>query len=254
MIDLIKAEWIKFSSLRGSWIRLGLALVLAMASVTLGLIFFNRSGGGIPASTEIPDRINLITSGVGFAGLILVIVGVLVFTGEVKSRTIIPTMSAVPDRGSVVASKVILVSLVAAGFAILAVGLSLAVGLVGLDQQGFTIALDDADFVRVMIGSGAYLVIAALFGLGLGVLTNSTTFGVALGLLWPTAIEGAVQGFAPEWIDRFLPFQAGAAMFATPQRGDLPPWEGGAIFLFWSAVILGVGTVILNRRNLGSSG
>ena len=254
MIDLINAEWIKFASLRGSWIRLGVALALAMATLTVGLIFFDRSIGDSAPATEITDRINLLTSGVAPASLLLVIVGVLVFTGEIKSRTIIPTASASPDRGSLVMSKTALVGLVAAGFAIIVGGLTLAVGLVGLDQQGFTLDLDDTHFVRVIVGAGAFLIIAALFGLGLGVLTNSTTFGVAVGLIWPTAIEGAIQGFAPDWIERFLPFEAGGALYATPERGDLPPWEGGAIFLIWAAALLIAGTAIFNRRNLGSSG
>jgi ABC-2 type transport system permease protein len=252
VIDLINAEWIKFVSLRGSWIRLGVALALAMATLTVGLIFFNRSVGDGSAATEVTDRIDLITSGVGPASLLLVILGVIVFTAEIKSRTIIPTMSAAPDRGSIVMSKSVLVILVAAGFAIVVGGLSLAVGLVGLDQQGFTLDLDDTHFVRVIVGAGAYLVIAALFGLGIGVLTNSTTFGVALGLIWPTAIEGAILGFAPDWIDKFLPFQAGNALYATPE-GDIPPWEGGAIFLIWAVALLLVGTALFNRRNLGSS-
>jgi ABC-2 type transport system permease protein len=252
MIDLINAEWIKFVSLRGSWIRLGVALALAMATLTVGLIFFNRSIGDSPAATEVTDRINLVTSGVMPASLLLVILGVIIFTAEIKSRTIIPTMSAAPDRGSVVISKSVLVILVAAGFAIVVGGLSLAVGLIGLDQQGFTLDLDDTHFVRVILGAGAFLIIAALFGLGIGVLTNSTTFGVALGLIWPTAIEGAIMGFAPDWIDKFLPFQAGSALFATPE-GDIPPWEGGAIFLVWAVVLVLMGTALFNRRNLGSS-
>lgn len=253
MIDLVNAEWIKFTSLRGSWIRLGVALALAMATLTVGLIFFNRAIGDAQPETGITERINLITSGVAPAALILVILGVLVFTAEIKSRTIIPTMSAAPDRGSVVMSKSVLVILVAAGFALIVGAFSLAVGLFGLDQQGFSLDLDDTHFVRVIVGSGAFLIIAALFGLGLGVISNSTTLGVAVGLIWPTAIEGAIKGFAPDWIDKFLPFEAGGALYATPE-GDLPPWEGGAIFLIWAAGLLIVGTMLFSRRNLGSSG
>ena len=253
MIDLINAEWIKFASLRGSWIRLGIALALGLASLTVGLIFFNKGIGDAAAATEITDRIALMVSGVGPAGLILVIVGVIIFTEEIKSRTIIPTMSVAPDRSALAAAKSIIAVLVGAGFAIVAGGLTLAVGLVGLDQQGFSLNFDHDDFVRVIVGAGAFLTISTLFGLGLGIISNSTTFGVTFAILWPLAIETALKGFAPDWIDRFLPFDAGSAMYAVPE-GDLPPWEGGAIFLTWAVVLVLIGVVLFRRRDLGSSG
>ena len=253
MIDLINAEWIKFASLRGSWIRLGVALGLGMAMLTSGLIFFNRGIGDTEPATEITNRIALIVSGVAPAGLILIIVGVIIFTQEIKSRTIIPTMSVAPDRSAVAAAKAIIAVLVGAGFAIIAGGLTLAIGLVALDQQGFPLNFDDDDFARVILGAGAYLIISTLFGLGLGLITNSTTFGVTFAIIWPLAIETALQGFAPEWIDRFLPFRAGSELFAVPE-GDLPPWEGGGIFLAWAVGLVLIGVVLFRRRDLGSSG
>ena len=253
MIDLVNAEWIKFASLRGSWIRLGIALALGMASLTIGLIFFNRSIGDQPASTEIIDRIGLMVSGVAPASLILVIVGVIIFTEEIKSRSIIPTMSAAPDRASMVMAKSILAILVGGGFALVAGAVTLTVGLVSLDQQGFPLNFDHDDFARVIIGAGAFLILATLFGLGIGLISNSTTFGVAFALIWPLAVETALKGFAPEWIEKFLPFEAGGAMFAVPE-GDLPPWEGGAIFLAWAAALVLIGAALFKRRDLGSSG
>jgi ABC-type transport system involved in multi-copper enzyme maturation permease subunit len=253
VIDLINAEWIKFASLRGSWIRLGIALALGLATLTVGLIFFNKAIGDEAPATEITDRIALMVSGAGAAGLILVIVGVIIFTEEIKSRTIIPTMSAAPDRSAVAAAKAILAVLVGAGFALVAGGLTLAVGLVGLDQQGFPLNFDHSDFARAVIGAGGFLIISTLFGLGLGLISNSTTFGVTFAIIWPLAIETAVKGFAPDWIDRFLPFEAGGAMFAVPE-GDLPTWEGGAIFLTWAVALVLIGVALFQRRDLGASG
>ena len=253
MIDLINAEWIKFASLRGSWIRLGVALALGMATLTFGLFFFNKAIGDEAPATEITDRIAVMVSGVSVASLILVIVGVIIFTEEIKSRTIIPTMSTAPDRSAVAAAKVILAVLVGAGFAIVAWGLTLAVGLFSLDQQGFPLNFDHNDFARVIIGAGAFLIISTVFGLGLGMISNSTTFGVTFAIIWPLAIETALKGFAPEWINRFIPFEAGSAMFLAPE-GDLPPWEGGAIFLAWAVGLVLIGVALFRRRDLGSSG
>jgi ABC-2 type transport system permease protein len=253
VIDLVNAEWIKFASLRGSWIRLGSALALGMAALTVGLIFFDKSVGDGTAATEVTDRISLIVSGVAPASLILIIVGVIIFTEEIKSRTIIPTMSVAPNRSAVVMAKAILTGLVGAGFAVVAGGITLAVGLVGLDQKGFPLNFDHNGFARVVLGAGAFLIIATLFGLGIGLLTNSTTLGVTLAIIWPLALETTVKGFAPDWMEKILPFEAGSALYAvTP--GDTPPWEGGAIFLGWAGLLVLGGAALFNRRNLGSSG
>jgi hypothetical protein len=42
-------------------------------------------------------------------------------------------------------------------------------------------------------------------------------------------------------------------MYAAPE-GDLPPWEGGAIFLAWAAALVLIGVALFRRRDLGASG
>jgi ABC-type transport system involved in multi-copper enzyme maturation permease subunit len=219
----------------------------------MGLIFFDKSLGDGAAATDVPDRINLMVTGVAPASLIIIIVGVIIFTEEIKSRTIIPTMSAASDRSSVVMAKTILTALVGAGFAVVAGGLTLLVGLVGLDQKGFSLNFDHNDFARVILGAGAFLIIATLFGLGIGLITNSTTFGITIAIIWPLALETTVKGFAPDWMAKILPFEAGSQLYAVT-TGETPPWEGGAIFLGWSGLLILGGAALFNRRNLGSSG
>ncbi len=143
--------------------------------------------------------------------------------------------------------------LVGAGFAIVAGALTLAIGLVGLEQQGFSLNFDHDDFARAILGAGAYLIIAALFGLGLGLITNSSTFGISLAIIWPVALETTVKGFAPDWMEKLLPFEAGSALFAVP-AGETPPWEGGGIFLAWAGLLVLIGAALFNKRDLGSSG
>ena len=42
-------------------------------------------------------------------------------------------------------------------------------------------------------------------------------------------------------------------MFAVPE-GDLPTWEGGAIFLTWAVALVLIGVALFQRRDLGASG
>jgi ABC-2 type transport system permease protein len=98
MSDLVHSEWIKFRSLRGSWIRLAVAVALDLAVVVFALWFFNRSIGNTAPDTGHEARVNTLTGGISIAAILMIIVGVAVYTGEIKSRSIIPSITAVPNR------------------------------------------------------------------------------------------------------------------------------------------------------------
>lgn len=253
MMNLLHAEWIKFASLRASWTKVVITIVLYMAIVVVGLVFFEQAIGDAEPDTSIPTRIGTVSGGVTLAALVLAVLGVTVFTNEIKSRSIIPTVAAVPDRREFVGAKTLLTGIVALVVGAVTVLIGAATTMIVLDQKGFPLSFDDTDYVRVLFGSVAYLTIAALFGLGVGIVANSATGGIAVALLWPTAIESTLQAFLPDWVARFLPFEAGGALIAVPARGDLPAWEGGGVFLAWSVGIIIAGYALFRRRDLGAS-
>jgi ABC-2 type transport system permease protein len=122
-----------------------------------------------------------------------------------------------------------------------------------LELEDFPLSLDDTDVMRVIVGGVVFLTLAALFGLGVGLIANSQTLGITIGILWPTALETSLQAFLPDWVERLLPFEAGAAMLAVPANPDLPPWEGAGVFLLWAAGLVIVGGILFKKRDLGSS-
>ena len=126
--------------------------------------------------------------------------------------------------------------------------------LVVLDTRGFTLnPIDDSDVARVVVGGVADLAIATLFGLGIGLILNSATSAIAVGLLWPLGLESALKAFLPEWVDRFLPFEAGTSLIVAGPDHVLPAWEGGGVFLAWSALLVIGGWALFNRRDLSDS-
>ena len=131
--------------------------------------------------------------------------------------------------------------------------LNSALTTVTLDLEGFPLSLDDTDVARVIVGSVVFLTLSALFGLGVGLIANSQTLGISVGALRPTAIESSASAFLPDWVGRFMPFEAGSAMLKVPANEDLPPWEGGGVFILWSAALIVLGGVLFARRDLGSS-
>jgi hypothetical protein len=63
---------------------------------------------------------------------------------------------------------------------------------------------------QVRVAARAFLIIATIFGFGIALITNSTTFGITFAIIWPLALEGTVKGFAPDWIVKILPIDVGA--------------------------------------------
>jgi ABC-2 type transport system permease protein len=253
MINLLRAEWIKFASLRSSWTRLGMAFVINGLFVGFALWAFDRTTGDSVPDTSIAARVDVLSAGITLASLVFIVVGIAIFTNEIDSKSIIPTAVASPDRTNLASAKALLTLLVGLVAAAVMMAITALVVFAVLDQRGFPLALDDDDVARTIFGAIAYFAIAALFGLGVGVLTNSSTTARAIGLLWPIAAEPAFKGFLPDWIDRVLPFEAGSALVQTGGDHALPAAEGGGVFLAWSALLVIAGWAIFNRRDLSNS-
>jgi hypothetical protein len=188
------------------------------------------------------------------AAIVFVVMGVHIHTSEIRSRSIIPTTSAAPDRRDLVGAKAAFTGAVGLAAGAVLMLLTTIACLIVLDAKGFPLnPFDDEDVARAIIGSVAYLAIAALFGLGIGLLLNSATSAIAVGILWPLGLESALQALLPEWIGRLLPFEAGQALIVAGSEHQLPAWEGGAVFLAWSACLVIAGWALFDRRDLGDS-
>jgi ABC-2 type transport system permease protein len=249
--NLVTAEWIKFSSLRSSWTRLGIAVFLNGVFVAFSLWAFGRSTGDTIPDTSIASRVGTLSAGVTMAALVFVVMGVNVHTAEIRSRSIIPTTSAVPDRRDLVGAKAVLTGAVGLVAGVALMLLNTIACLVVLDSKSYTLnPLEDDDAARAIVGSIIYLAIAALFGLGIGVILNSATSAIAIAILWPLGLESALQAFLPDWMHRMLPFEAGKALIVAGSEHQLPAWEGGGVFLAWSALLVIVGWALFDRRDL----
>ena len=103
---VVRSEWLKFRSVRSSWLTLAITMVLV---VGLGALFCAARAAHWPPRdpgeqfTFDPTRISL--AGVFLAQLAMGVLGVLVVTGEYSSGTIRATFTAVPRRLPVYIAK-----------------------------------------------------------------------------------------------------------------------------------------------------
>lgn len=75
---------------------------------------------------------------------------------------------------------------------------------------------------------------------------------IAIGVLIPWALfaEKALGSFMPK-VASYLPFTAGAQLYAVTTEGEpLDPGAGAALFLTWAALVIVIGALLFQRRDV----
>jgi ABC-2 type transport system permease protein len=255
---VVRSEWIKFRSLRSTIWTLAITLLLMVGIVTLFSAVLASQGTGQGA----PGSIDVFSIAAGIASLAVVVLGVLVITGEYSTGMIRSTLAAVPRRlpalwakGVVLAASILLVSTVA-------VVISLGVMQLFLGGKGLAPDLGNAETVRIVVGVPLYLTGIALLAFAIGALLRHSAGALAtvLGLLLVIENLFMIPWRPLQLISPFLPGTAGGKLLMTQAQLDgmtqgaavgtvLSPWQGYAVMLGWVAVLLAVAALLLRRRN-----
>jgi ABC-2 type transport system permease protein len=245
---IIHAEWIKFRTLRSSWLTLGAAAALM---VVIGLVIgYNASTSG-PLDTDLkeasaPVRGFLITQ------LVVGVLGVLVVTGEYATGMIRSTFAAVPRRLPVVGAKaavfgvVVLVAMVPASFA------AFYGAQIFLGPDGHGSSITDPGVFRAVAGVGLYLVLVGLLGSGIGWIVRSTagaiTAVVGLLLILPNLI--AFLGSRAKPLAKYMPSNAGESFVTSAPAADaLGPYAGIGVLALWAAAAFVAAAMVVRRRD-----
>jgi ABC-2 type transport system permease protein len=247
----LRAEWIKFWTVRSTFWSTALLVVLGAGLTTLvcALAAKDLASG---AAGESPG--SFITWGLMIAQITAVVLGALIVTSEYGTGMIRATLTATPRRGAVLAAKVLLL-----GSTLFVVGTVTAfAGYFGgnwfLDRQGVGLALGDDGVLRSMFGSGLYAAGLGLLAAATGLLLRSTAavISVVLGTVFVVGnMAFLLPGTWGEWIAKLLPGNAGSPI-ATPVPFNprlMDPWPGFAVFAAEVVVLLVAGWLTLARRD-----
>jgi len=249
--DTLRAEWIKFWTVRST--RWSVALLFLLGAGLTVLVCWAAAPS--IANGEAGEAAgSFLTWGLLFSQLTALALGALVITSEYGTGMIRATLTAVPRRGEVLAAK----ALVLTG-TLFVVGLVTAVvGYLGgnwfLDRQGIGVALSDDGVVRALLGSALYLAGLGLFSLGVGLLIRHTAAAITVGMALVLVVGNlafALPGAWGEWVAKLLPGNAGGVVATvTPFNGNvLDPWTGFAVFAAETVALLLAGWVVLRRRD-----
>jgi ABC-2 type transport system permease protein len=249
--DTLRAEWIKFWTVRSS--RWSLALLFLLGAGLTTLVCW-AAAGDIAAGGTGESPASFLTWGLLFSQLTALALGTLVVTSEYGTGMIRATVTAVPRRGGVVLAK----ALVLSGVLFVAGVVTAVAGYLGgnlsLENEGIGVALSDDGVVRALVGNGLYLAGLGLFALGLGLLIRHTAAALTVGMALVLVVGNlayALPGSWGEWIAKTLPGNAGGsiAQIVNFNGVSLAPWTGLAVFAAETVVVLGAGYLVFRRRD-----
>jgi hypothetical protein len=246
MPDLLRSEWEKLRSIRTTFWSL-IITVVAMVGISaiVAAVHTGTSGRGF-------DALSGTFTGVLLAQLAIGVLGVLTVTSEYSTGMIRSTFIAAPQRRAVIVAKAGVVGLVTFVVGTVASFASFFVSAAILSSHGTHLSLGSPGALRSVIGVGLFLGILAVLAVGLGTIIRSSAGGIAalVGLLLvlptlsqaiPTSIRGSVE--------KFLPANAGQAVFLHTDTGSLSPWIGLLVFAAYAAAGLGIALVMVGRRD-----
>ena len=206
-----------------------------------------------------PAKVSL--TGVMLDQTTIAVLAVLLVSSEYSCGMIRVSLAAVPRRLEMLVAKAATLTAVVVAAGIIAVLGSLLAGELLLPGNGFTArhgfiptTLAHGPMLRAAAGSVLYLVLIALFSLGIAaaVRDSGAAITIALGLVFVLPILGnVVRSHWQRRFDRYSPMNAGLAIQATRNLNKLPigRWEGIGVLGLWTAATLLVGWLVFRFRD-----
>jgi ABC-2 type transport system permease protein len=242
--NVARMEWIKLRSLRSTWVTLALTVVAAVGiSVAVGLS--TRSAN--------EDLTSNALSGVS-AGLLLIgVLGVMMATSEYTSGVIKTTLAAVPSRPLVLAAKAAVFGAVALVLGEVASFISFFAGGLTLRHGIAAPTLSQPGVLRAVALTGASYCLIGLIGLGLGIIIRHTAAAVAV-MVGGVYVAGQFIASIAHTLYAYVPVSIVANSLSTTRPVGagvymLSPWAGLGLLCVYAAVLLGLGGVLLTRRD-----
>jgi ABC-2 type transport system permease protein len=250
MLDAIRAEWIKFRTVRSSVV---LAFVIVLLSVAPAILVASLSSAR--SAIDAPaNRVETLLVGVQLSNLLVGVLAVLVITQEYRFSTIRTTLAATPKRMRVLEAKAITLASICAVACMALLIVSVGVGALIFKLRDLPLTLSDATTWRVIGGTLLHMITFALACLGIGAIVRSSAGAIVVALVWPiiaepttlTILHALKHGSWGKW----LPFVAGGQLASANHDTDfLRPWPGYLWFAAFSLSLLAFGAWLLERRD-----
>jgi ABC-2 type transport system permease protein len=244
----ISAEFFKLRTTRTSW---------AVTLGSIGLVVIISLIAALTAEFTEPDTDpgqDLLQIG-GLVQIFALVLGILSVATEFRHGTITPSLLAVPDRGRLVAAKVLTGLVAGALLGLVAAGLCAVIVLPLLSSRDIASELDSGEVIELIAGNTAACALYAAIGVGLGSLIRNQVGAIIGALGWIFLVEPLltlIPGFE-DFIARWFPTGAANALAGTATNSDaLDQLPAGLLLLVYAALFVAAGLLVLRGRDVSA--
>lgn len=249
------SEWTKLHSLRSTRWSLGAAVVLTIGfSCLFAVILSSHWGHMSPHERATHHPLDVAQAGINISQLAIMVLGVLVMTGEYSTGMIRASFTAVPKRLPVLWAKLGVYALVSFVLMLPSVVIAFFASQAILDRHHILqISFSHPGVARAVIGGALYLTLIGMFALAIGAIVRNTAGGIAtfVGLFF--VIPPLLNVLPTSWqnaINPYIPNSAGRSIFQLSHSShSLSPAGGLALFAGYTAVAIAIAAILLVRRD-----
>ncbi len=257
-MNTLASEWVKLTTLRSTYVTLGLGSLLSVAmSALVCLAVGSTFDGWSPERQAHFAPILMTMTGVVVMLIAASVFGVLTTSGEYSSGMMRLTLTATPRRARVLIAKLSLVTGITLAHGLITSVAMFLAGVAVLGSYGIPVpGLDDPDTQRFVLGLAAATPLFPVLGMALGVILRSTAGAITavLGLLWLPQVFGELL---PAWPQEHVMsrFPQSAADSLTGghlvQNAIYPePMVAAVTIVVWVLALVGAAHVLVQRRDV----
>jgi hypothetical protein len=265
-IDLVAAEWIKMRSLRSTYWVLVLsalvAIVINVNAVHTDFPYIDHHRPPLPGEPPwsydpLFHCLNEISGDLMM--LAAASIGAITVFGEYATGMVRTTFTAVPDRGGVMAAKVVVVTVVTFLLGAVVSTASFFTGNAMLASRHVGLSIGDAGCGRAVAAHALIVPVSALIGMAVGAalrLATASIVGVVTWLFLVPLLFGGDRYKLLREIGDILPANAESRLTINPHghtsMGKYPPTITGSWIALgaWAVVSVIVALVVVRRRDV----
>jgi ABC-type transport system involved in multi-copper enzyme maturation permease subunit len=249
MIRLIRAEFTKLATTRLIYGLAATMAAFAVLTVIVGVTTAGQQGNPPLSAYSLPVLVAAPVTLLSGAALLLGIVGM---GGEFRHQTVTQTFLVTPDRGRVVAAKLVAYPLAGIALALATLAVTAAVAAGWLAAKGITPSLPPAGALGRMVGVALLgPALCGLVGVGVAALVRNQVAALVGVAVWVLVVEGLLLSLlnAPS-LGKWLPSAAAQAALGSPGGAQLSRLGGTLLLAGYALALALVGSRLVVRRDI----
>ncbi len=241
MKRLLKAELLKLRLTPTIWWITGFSVLLP----TIIILLFNMDD--VSTGKDVASMLGW----AGVSGYLTLLLGAVFATAEFTHKTIVPTLLATPHRTKIIAAQLVALLLWSIGIAIVSIAIVTVITMVRTGLHDISLSL----MLGSYLGSLAYIVLSALLGMAIGLLTKNQVATVGAILVWFAGIDPALSALWPE-IGKYtvaslgISLSGGLPSDSGPYMQILSPVSAGLVYFVYAAIPLTIGLLRFRKTDI----